>query len=280
MTRVMGGGRDGATGGAPPALAVVGAGAMGEALLAGWLASGWEASDIVIVDAHGPRVEELQSRHGVSGVALDKAAAADTIVLAVKPHQVPGVLAALKPMMSTDSVVVCIAAGVTLSQLAAGLPERQGIIRVMPNTPSLVGEGMAGVVPGEHATPSQRDVVVGLFEAVGKAVVVEESSLDALTALSGSGPAYLFYIAEAMIEAGVHHGLTRPQATELVNQTIKGAGVMLEASSDSATVLRERVTSPAGTTAAALRAMDDHGVRAAMLAAVDACVSRSREMAG
>lgn len=263
-----------------PALAVVGAGAMGEALLAGWLASGWEASDIVIVDAHGPRVEELQERHGVRGVALDEAAAAGTIVLAVKPHQVPDVLAALTRTIASDSVVVCIAAGVTLSQLSAGLPEGQGIIRVMPNTPALVGEGMAGVVPGPHATDAQRDAVVGLFQAVGKAVVVAESSLDALTALSGSGPAYLFYIAEAMIEAGVHHGLTRPQATELVNQTVRGAGVMLEASGESATVLRERVTSPAGTTAAALRALDDHGVRSAMMAAVDACVARSREMAG
>ncbi len=263
-----------------PAIAVVGAGAMGEALLAGWLGSGWKPSDIVIVDTHGPRVDELQARHGVRGVGLDEAAAAGTIVVAVKPHQVPDALAGLAPAISSSSVVVCIAAGVTLGQLAAGLPKGQGIVRVMPNTPSLVGEGMAGVVPGEHATVAQCDAVVELFRAVGKAVVVGESSLDALTALSGSGPAYFFYIAEAMIEAGVHQGLTRDQATELVNQTVRGAGVMLEASSDSATVLRERVTSPAGTTAAALRSLDDHGVRAAMLAAVDACVRRSREMAG
>lgn len=253
---------------------------MGEALLTGWLAAGWKADDVVIVDAHGPRVEELQARHGVRGVTLEEAAAAGTIVLAVKPHQVPDVLSVLHPALGKDSVVVCIAAGVTLTQLSAGLPEGQGIVRVMPNTPSLVGEGMAGVVPGPHATVEQRDLVVELFQAVGKAVVVEETSLDALTALSGSGPAYLFYIAEAMIEAGVHHGLSRPQAAELVNQTIRGAGVMLESSDVSATVLRERVTSPAGTTAAALRALDDHGVRAGMLAAVEACVARSREMTG
>lgn len=263
-----------------PALAVIGAGAMGEALLAGWLASGWAASDIVIVDAYGPRVEELQERHGVTGVQLGEAARAGTIILAVKPHQVSGLLAELSPDLGSDAVVVSIAAGVTLDQLGAGLPDGQSAIRVMPNTPSLVGQGMAGVVAGSHTTASQLDLVVGLFRSVGKAVVVEEGSLDALTALSGSGPAYLFYIAEAMIEAGVHHGLTRPQATELVNQTIKGAGVMLEASDVSATVLRERVTSPAGTTAAALRALDDHGVRSGLLAAVDACVARSREMAG
>ena len=263
-----------------PNLAVVGAGAMGEALLAGWLASGWGADDVVIVDAFAPRVQELESRHGVRGVTMAEAAAATTIVLAVKPQQVSNVLATLSRSIGADTVVVCIAAGVTLEQLADGLPEGQSVVRVMPNTPSLVGEGMAGVVAGTHATAEQRDDVVGLFEAVGKAVVVEESALDALTALSGSGPAYLFSIAEAMIEAGVHHGLPRPLATQLVNQTIRGAGVMLDTSGESATVLRERVTSPAGTTAAALRAMDDHGVRAGMLAAVDACVARSREMAG
>ncbi len=262
-----------------PAIAVVGAGAMGEALLSGWLASGWSAADIVIVDAYAPRVAELEQRHGVRGVGFSEAATAATIVLAVKPHQVQDVLADMGSALGDDSLVVCIAAGVTLAKLAAGLPAGQGVVRVMPNTPSLVGQGMAGIVPGPHATKAQSEQVVELFEAVGKAVVVDESSLDALTALSGSGPAYLFYIAEAMIEAGVHQGLTRPQATALVNQTFVGAGAMLADSGESATVLRERVTSPAGTTAAALRALDDHGVRTGMLAAVDACAERSRRMA-
>lgn len=279
MTGPRGAERAGARQGDGPALAVVGAGAMGEALLSGWLASGWTADDIVIVDAHAPRVEELRDRHGVRGVEMDEAAAAGTIVLAVKPYQVASVLEALASSLSATTVVVCIAAGVTLQKLAAGLPEGQPVVRVMPNTPALMGEGMAGIVPGPHATTEQCALVVDMFEAVGRAVVVDEPSLDALTALSGSGPAYLFYIAEAMIEAGVHQGLTRPQATELVNQTFVGAGAMLAGSGDSATVLRERVTSPAGTTAAALRALDDHGVRAGMMAAVDACVERSRRMA-
>lgn len=259
-------------------MAVIGAGAMGEALLAGWLGAGWAATDIVIVDAHAPRVVELEERHGVRGASMAEASAAGTIVLAVKPHQVQDVLVGLSQGIGPDSVVVCIAAGVTLEQLSGALPQGQGVIRVMPNTPALVGQGMSGVVPGANATAEQRDLVVSLFEAVGKVVVVGEESIDALTALSGSGPAYVFYIAEAMIEAGVHQGLTRAQATDLVNQTIKGAGAMLEGSDASATVLRERVTSPAGTTAAALRAMDDHGVRAGMLAAVEACVQRSRQM--
>lgn len=260
-------------------IAVVGAGAMGEALLAGWLGAGWQPADIRIVDAYAPRVEELAERYGVTGAELAEAATADTVVLAVKPHQVDGVLAGLRDHLADGALVVSIAAGVTLAQLQAGLRDGQPVVRVMPNTPALVGKGMAGVVVGPAATDEHRDRTVALLDAVGASVVIEESAIDALTALSGSGPAYLFYVAEAMIEAGVHQGLTRPQATDLVNQTFVGAAAMLADSGKSATVLREQVTSPGGTTAAALRALDDHGVRAGFLAAVEACRRRSEEMA-
>ncbi len=258
-------------------LAVIGAGAMGEALLAGWLASGMQPSDIVIVDAHQPRVDEMEERHGVTGVSLAEAAQADTVVLAVKPHQVDGILGALRDDLGEETLVVSIAAGVTLGQLEAAVPDR-AVVRVMPNTPALVGEGMAGVVRGRHATDEQVDRVKGLMDAVGKAVVIGEKSLDALTALSGSGPAYLFYVAEAMIEGGVHQGLTRAEATELVNQTFVGSAAMLAETGKTATQLREMVTSPAGTTAAALRTLDDHGVRAAFLDAIEACRIRGLEM--
>lgn len=257
-------------------IAVIGAGAMGEALIAGWLAAGH--TDIRIVDAYAPRVAELEERHGVRGTDVADAATADVVVLAVKPHQVDDVLADLRDHLGRATLVVSIAAGVPLRQLAAGLPEGQPVVRVMPNTPALVGQGMAGVVVGPTATDEHRDHVVGLMDAVGKSVVIEESAIDALTALSGSGPAYLFLVAEAMIEAGVHQGLTRPQATALVNQTFVGSAAMLATSGSSASVLREQVTSPAGTTAAALRALEDHGVRAAFLAGVEACAERSREM--
>ena len=259
-------------------IAVVGAGAMGGALLSGWLAGGRDAKDIVVVEADAARVAELEDRFGVRGVTLQEAATADVVLLAVKPHQVAGVLAALSPALGSATVVVSIAAGVTMARLVDALPEGQPVVRVMPNTPALVGQGMAGIVPGPAATPEQVGLVVGLLEAVGRAVVIDEDHIDALTALSGSGPAYLFYVAEAMIEAGVHQGLTRAEATALVNQTFVGSAAMLAGSGDSATVLRERVTSPAGTTAAALRALDDHGVRAGFLAAVEACVVRSRQM--
>ena len=258
-------------------LAVIGAGAMGEALIAGWLASGMQPADIVIVDAYEPRVQEIEERHGVTGVSLAEAAEAETVVLAVKPHQIEGILGALQGELGEGSLVVSIAAGVTLAQLEAAAPGR-AVVRVMPNTPALVGKGMAGIVRGQHATDAQTVRVVELMGAVGKAVVIEEKSLDALTALSGSGPAYLFYIAEAMIEGGVHQGLTRAEATELVNQTFVGSAAMLAETGKSATQLREMVTSPAGTTAAALRALDDHGVRAAFLDAIEACRVRGLEM--
>lgn len=256
---------------------MVGAGAMGGSLVNGWVA-GDGAHEVVVVEADASRVAELESTLGVHGVTLAEAAASDVVVLAVKPHQVDGVLAALGPLLAAGTVVVSIAAGVTLARLVAALPAGQPVVRVMPNTPALVGQGMAGVVPGPGSTPEQVDLVVGLLEAVGRAVVIDEGHIDALTALSGSGPAYLFYIADAMIEAGVHQGLTRAQATLLVNQTFVGSAAMLAGSGDSATVLRERVTSPAGTTAAALRTLDDRGVRAAFLAAVEACVDRSLAM--
>mgnify|MGYP002072335176 CR=1 FL=1 len=260
-------------------LGVVGAGAMGEALLSGWVAAGWEPSEILIVDAYPPRVAELAERYGVrAATAAEVAASADVVVVAVKPQHVAGALQELAGLRA-GALVISIAAGVTLAALESGVPDGVAVVRVMPNTPALVGKGMAGVVRGSRADEAQLATAVALMEAVGAVIVVEESQLDALTALSGSGPAYLFYVAEAMIEAGVHQGLTRPQATQLVNQTVLGSGAMLVESGRSATQLREMVTSPAGTTAAALRELDERGVRAGFLAAVQACHDRSAEMA-
>lgn len=259
-------------------IAVVGAGAMGGALINGWVAAGHDPAQIQVVEADADKVADLERRLGVRGVDVAKAARADVVILAVKPQQVAGVLAALSPHLGSAAVVVSIAAGVSLSALVEGLPTGQPVFRVMPNTPALVGEGMAGVVPGPGTDTAQVEMVVGLLSAVGKAVVMDEAHIHALTALSGSGPAYLFYVAEAMVEAGVHQGLTRAEATTLVTQTFVGSAAMLKASGESATVLRERVTSPAGTTAAALRTLDERGVRAAFLGAVESCVTRSKEM--
>ncbi|MEZ5087044.1 MAG: pyrroline-5-carboxylate reductase [Tessaracoccus sp.] len=259
-------------------LAIIGVGAMGEALVAGWIAGGHEPSEILAVDAHPARLDEMHERYGIQPASAEEAAEADVVFIAVKPYHVAGVLTELAGMRP-GSVVASIAAGVSVAALEAGAAEGVAVVRVMPNTPALVGEGMAGVAPGSTATDEHVATVVELLEAVGRVAVIEEHQLDVLTALSGSGPAYLFYVAEAMIEAGVHLGLPRPLATELVNQTILGSGSMLVESGRSATQLREMVTSPAGTTAAALRTLDERGVRAAFLAAVEACHDRSVEMA-
>lgn len=259
-------------------LSLIGAGAMGEALLAGWLAGGWSADDIAIVEPSEARASEIQDRHGVKAVSLDEAGSADIIVLAVKPHQIDPLLADLRGSLTDGALVVSIAVGTPVAQLERGLPDGTAVVRVMPNTPALVGEGMAGVVGGTSATDEHVATVRELLDAVGKAVVTDEDHLDALTSVSGSGPAYLFYIADAMIEAGVHQGLTRAEATDLTVQTFVGSAAML-ATGRPATVLREQVTSPGGTTAAALRVLDERGVRAAFLAAMEACVERAREMA-
>lgn len=261
-------------------ITLIGAGAMGEALLTGWLAAGHAPEELAIVEPAAARAEAVRERHGVRAVELPEAAASEVVVLAVKPHQIDAVLADLSRALEGRSgpLVVSIAAGTPLAQLEAGLPAGAAVVRVMPNTPALVGEGMAGVVPGTHATPEQVRLVTGLMDAVGRSIVIPEGQIDALTAVSGSGPAYLFYVADAMIEAGVHQGLTRAESTDLVVQTFVGSAALL-ATGAPAAQLREQVTSPAGTTAAALRVLDERGVRAAFLAAMEACAERGRAMA-
>lgn len=259
-------------------IALAGAGAMGGALLSGWLASGHAAGDLFVVEPDTERAGQVAARYGVHVVRADEAAAADVVVLAVKPHLVEDALEEMGPHLRPGAVVVSIAAGVTLDRIERHLPEGVAAVRVMPNTPALVGEGMAGISPGSVATQEQVEQVCSLLDSVGRSVVVPEKSLDAVTALSGSGPAYLFYVAEAMIEAGVHQGLTRAEASELVNQTFVGVAALLSRTDRSATQLREMVTSPAGTTAAALRVLDERGVRAAFLAAAQACAERSRSL--
>ena len=261
-------------------ITLIGAGAMGEALLTGWLAAGHGPEELSIVEPAAARAEAVRERHGVRAVELPEAAASEVVVLAVKPHQIDAVLADLSRALEGRSgpLVVSIAAGTPLAQLEGGLPAGAAVVRVMPNTPALVGEGMAGVVPGTHATPEQVRLVTGLMDAVGRSIVIPEGQIDALTAVSGSGPAYLFYVADAMIEAGVHQGLTRAESTDLVVQTFVGSAALL-ATGAPAAQLREQVTSPAGTTAAALRVLDERGVRAAFLAAMEACAERGRAMA-
>lgn len=263
---------------------IVGGGRMGEALLAGLLDSGVCSADRVkVADVDGDRVAELVDRYGIDGgsgtAANAEAMGADVVLLAVKPQVLPDVLAASGDAVRDDAVVVSIAAGVPTARLEELLPGTPAIVRVMPNTPALVRAGASVVAAGPRATADHLQLVHDLFAPLGTVRTLPESSIDAVTALSGSGPAYVFLLAEALAEAGVLNGLSRQDAVALANQTVAGAGALLQAGRGSATELREQVTSPGGTTAAALQVLERAGFRAAVLDAVTAAADRARDLA-
>ena len=262
-------------------LAVVGVGVMGETVVAGLLRAGWAAQDLTVTDRYAPRLAEVGERHGVATAELDAAvASADTIIVVVKPQDAAAVWAQLGAAMRPGALVVSLCAGLTTAQIEKALPGGTPVVRVMPNTPAQVGEGMAAISAGSSATQAHLDQVAGLMDALGKSVVVPEKHQDAVTAVSGSGPAYVFLVVEAMIDGGVLLGLPRDVATELAVQTVLGSAKLLAESGERPAVLRERVTSPGGTTAAALRKLEDCGLRAAFLAAMTAASDRSAELAG
>jgi pyrroline-5-carboxylate reductase len=226
------------------------------------------------------RREELTERYGVEALTSAEAAQrADTLVLVVKPQDMSTLLAEIGPSVTSAQLVVSLAAGITSAVIESRLADGVPVVRVMPNTPALVDAGMAAVSPGTHCTEEQIEHAMDLLRATGKVIRVPEKLQDAVTAVSGSGPAYLFFVVEAMIEAGVHLGLPRDLSTELVVQTMLGSAKLLRESGEHPTVLRERVTSPGGTTAAALRELEDHKVRAAFLSAMEAARDRSRSLA-
>ncbi|MFQ6172267.1 pyrroline-5-carboxylate reductase [Oryzobacter sp. R7] len=262
-------------------VAIFGAGVMGETLLSGLLRAGRPADALVITERRADRAAELHEKYGVRVLDNAEAAAlADTLVLVVKPQDMGGLLTEIAPHVVEGNLVVSLAAGITTQYLESHLPEGRAVVRVMPNTPALVDQGMAAVSAGAHCDPDHLREAEELLAATGKVLEVPEKLQDAVTAISGSGPAYIFYVVEAMIEAGVVLGMPRATATELVVQTLYGAATMIKETGQHPTVLREQVTSPGGTTAAALRELDDHKVRAAFITAMEAAATRSRELAG
>jgi pyrroline-5-carboxylate reductase len=261
-------------------LAFVGAGRMGEALIAGAIAGGTAPGDIVIVEPSEQRAASMRETYGVVVGDLASAGKADLVVLAVKPDQIVGVCGALAEHLQATTLVVSIAAGISTATLEEALPDGASVVRVMPNTPAFVGQGMSVMSPGSRATDADLDRAQSVLESVGRVLRVPESKQDAVTAVSGSGPAYFFYLVEAMIEAGVQLGLTRDIARELAVQTAHGAGTLMAQSGEHPVVLRENVMSPGGTTATAIRELEAHGVRGAVYAALDACARRSAELAG
>ena len=254
---------------------------MGETLLSGLLRSGRPVDELVITERRADRAAELTEKYGVR--VLDNADAADladTLVLVVKPQDMGALLAEIHAHVAEGNLVVSLAAGITTTYLESRLPQGRAVVRVMPNTPALVDQGMAAVSAGAHCDTAHLAEAQALLAATGKVLEVPEKLQDAVTAISGSGPAYIFYVVEAMIEAGVVLGMPRSTATELVVQTLFGAATMIKETGQHPTVLREQVTSPGGTTAAARRTLDDHKVRAAFITAMEAAAKRSAELAG
>jgi pyrroline-5-carboxylate reductase len=261
-------------------IALLGVGKLGEALLSGLLRSGTPAGSMLAAERHADRAAEIAGRYGVATPSPEQATAqADIVLLAVKPQDMRALLTEVAPHLRPGTLVVSMAAGITAALVEELLPEGTSVVRVMTNTPVFVDEAMSAISAGTHAGPEHLKTVEDLLSPVGKVVRVPESQQDAVTALSGSGPAYFFFLVEAMIDAGILLGLPRAVAAELIVQTAVGSARMLRESGEHPVLLREAVTSPGGTTIAAIRTMEDHGVRAAMLAAIEAARDRSRELA-
>jgi pyrroline-5-carboxylate reductase len=262
-------------------VAVLGGGVMGETLLAGLLRGGWSKDDVVVSEKRLQRAEELTERYGVRALpAREAVAGADTVLVVVKPQDVASLLDEIAPAVSPGILVVSLAAGITTAFIEERLPDGVAVVRVMPNTPALVGQGAAAVSGGAGCDDAHLDRVESILGATGLVVRVPEYQQDAVTAVSGSGPAYVFLVAEAMIDAGVTLGLPRTTARDLTIQTLLGAATMLKETGTHPTLLREGVTSPGGTTAAALRELEVGGLRAAFLSALSAARDRSVELSG
>jgi pyrroline-5-carboxylate reductase len=260
--------------------AIIGAGVMGETLLSGLVRAGRPVSELLVGEKRPERARELEEKYAVSVVSnLDATKGADTIALVVKPQDMGSLLDEIGPAVRPGQLVVSLAAGITTSFLEARLPDGVAVVRVMPNTPALVDEGMAAIAPGSHCDDEHLEIAEELLGSTGRVLRVPEKQMDAVTAISGTGPAYVFFVVESMIEAGVHLGLPRATATDLVVQTLVGSAKMLRETGSHPVVLREQVTSPGGTTAAALRELEVHKVRAAFLAAMEAARDRSAQLA-
>ncbi|MEN7973863.1 MAG: pyrroline-5-carboxylate reductase [Verrucomicrobiota bacterium] len=258
----------------------IGAGNMAEAIVAGIVKNKMVApADIFVTDISHARLTHFMMKYDVStsddnGYPASKS---DVVVLAVKPQIFPEVWEEIEDSLKPDALVVSIMAGIPSSKIEGGKPVR--VVRVMPNTPSLVGEGAAGIAAGEFATKGDLKIAEKLMGAVGAAVVVKEEEIDAVTALSGSGPAYVFYLLESMLEAAGQMGLEDGVSRELALATVIGAAKLMQETGEEADVLRKKVTSKGGTTAAALDTMEARGVKDSIVAALFAAQARSRELA-
>jgi pyrroline-5-carboxylate reductase len=261
-------------------IAVLGAGQMGEALISGLLRAGVVAPDQIIGAARrSNRAQQLREAYGIEVTSAAEAAGkAETLVIAVKPQDMGALLDEIAPHVTPGILVISVAAGITTGFIGRRLAGDVPVVRVMSNTPVLVDEAMSVISPGPHATEEHLRRAEELLRPVGKVLRIPESQQDAATALSGSGPAYVYFLVEAMVDAGILLGMPRANALEMVKQAVFGAATMLRDSGEHPVLLREAVTSPGGTTINAIRELEKHGVRAAVLAAIEAARDRGREL--
>jgi len=252
---------------------------MGEALLSGMLRAGVPKADVIAAARRPARASELRGEHGIEVLtAAEAAGRADTLVITVKPQDMAVLLAEIAPVIPAGRLVISVAAGITTAFIEDRLPGAVPVVRVMSNTPVLVDEAMSVISAGTHASEEHMRRAEELLRPVGKVLRIPESQQDAATALSGSGPAYVYYLVEAMVDAGILLGMARANALEMVIQAVYGAATMLRESGEHPVILREAVTSPGGTTINAIRELEKHSVRAAILAAIEAASERGREL--
>src|SRR6266513_2477372 len=263
-------------------VAILGGGTIGEALLAGLLSGGWrEPGEVVVTGRREERIAELAERYGVRGTLSNPEAVsgAPLVVIAVKPQDFDILLGEIGGLLTPEQTVLSVAAAIPTVQIEARLAPGVPVVRAMPNAPALVHEGIAGICAGAHASDEHLDVSEEVLAHLGRVVRVPERYMDAVTAVSGSGPAYFALLAEAMIDAGILLGLGRETSTQLVVQTMLGTATLLRDEEMHPVELREAVTSPGGTTIRAIRELEQAGVRAAFLNAIQAAMERSRELA-
>jgi pyrroline-5-carboxylate reductase len=262
-------------------LAIIGGGNMGEAILKGLIAAQLiKPQQITVTDILETRLSYLRETYTVQAVTdnVSAVAAADLIILAVKPQDVAPTIQGIASVVDHGKVVISIAAGVPTARIESAFATPVRVVRVMPNTPALVLAGAAGLCAGSYATSADLEIARALFNALGRTVVVAEYLMDAVTGLSGSGPAYIFVLIEALADGGVKMGLTREAALTLAAQTVYGSAKLLLESGLHPAELKDRVTSPAGTTIAGVQALEEHAFRGAVMDAVERATLRSRDL--
>ena len=260
-------------------IAILGAGKMGEALISGLLRAGRSPADVLAVVRRPERGQQLGETYGITIVSAAEAAkGADTLVVTVKPQDMSGLLDQIAPHVPADRLIISAAAGIPTSVIERRFDADIPVVRVMSNTPVLVDEAMSVISAGRHAGEEHLRRAEALLRPVGMVLRIPESQQDAATALSGSGPAYVYFLVEAMVDAGILLGIPRSTALEMVIQAVYGAATMLRDTSEHPVILREAVTSPGGTTISAIRELERHGVRAAFLAAIEAARDRGAEL--